>query len=484
MRLAAAIERVSTGPMTWSLQDVLTATSGTATSGTAGGAVAPTLIFESVSTSSNQIAPGALFVALRGERHDGHSFVGEALQRGALGAIVEYVPAGVSPQHLVLVSDTLHALGDLAAWTRAQQSMKVVAITGSVGKTTTKEMIAAICEAAAPAGARPPVLRTEGNFNNLIGLPLTLLRARGDEAVAVLEMGMNRPGEIARLTEIARPDYAVITNVGPAHIERLGSIAGVAAAKGELFAGLSPSAVIAVNADDEWIGRLAMPFAGRKVFFGQGGEVQARSVADFGSDGVAFDLVVNDRVVKTRLPLIGLHNVSNALAAAAIGHAMDIDIDVIARGLGRTMAVAGRMQIIRLRNGVTLIDDAYNANPSSVEAALMALRRFSGRPVVVLGEMWELGDEARRAHHTVGERAAALGVQQLFLLGARAAEMAAGARCGGMPAEAIHVCGSHAEVAEAVVARWQPGDTVLVKGSHGMRMEEVVRLLEGAGSLL
>lgn len=474
--------------MTWSLQDVLIATSGTvpsgtATSGTAGGAVAPTLIFESISTSSKEIAPGALFVALRGERHDGHSFVGEALQRGASGAIVEYVPAGVSPQHLVLVSDTLHALGDLAAWTRAQQPMKVVAVTGSVGKTTTKEMIAAVCEAAEPAGACTRVLRTEGNFNNLIGLPLTLLRARGDEAVAVLEMGMNRPGEIARLTEIARPDYAVITNVGPVHIERLGSIAGVAAAKGELFAGLSPSAVIAVNADDEWIGRLAMPFAGRKVFFGQGGEVQARRVADFGSDGVAFDLVVNDRVVKTRLPLVGLHNVSNALAAAAIGHAMGIDIDVIARGLGRTMAVASRMQIIRLRNGVTLIDDAYNANPSSVEAALMALRRFSGRPVVVLGEMWELGDEARRAHHTVGERAAALGVQELFLLGARAAEMAAGARCGGMPAEAIHVCGSHAQVAEAVVARWQPGDTVLVKGSHGMRMEEVVRLLEGVGSL-
>jgi UDP-N-acetylmuramoyl-tripeptide--D-alanyl-D-alanine ligase len=296
-------------------------------------------------------------------------------------------------------------------------------------------------------------------------------------------MGMNRAGEIARLSEIACPDYAVITNIGPAHLEGFGgSLAGVAAAKAELFTGLSREAIIAVNLDDEWVRRLATVFAGRQITFGSDAEVCARAVVDLGSDGIAFDLVVAERVAKVRLRCIGQHNVTNALAAAAIGHAMGLDLEVIARGLERTVASTMRMQVTRLPNGVTLINDAYNANPSSVEAALLALRRFSGRPVVVLGEMWELGDEARRAHRFIGERAAALGVQQLFLMGAQAEAVAAGACAAGMRTEAIHVCGSHAEVAGAVAAGWQPGDIVLVKGSRGMEMEEVVRLLEGTGS--
>ncbi len=480
MRRATAIRRPSTVPMRWSLQDVLFATAGVL--GAPLSARAVSLAFESITTNSRDLAPGSLFIALRGQRYDGHDFVADALRCGAAYAVIERRLEAVPPDRIVLVSDTLKALGDLAAWTRAQQPMTVVAVTGSTGKTTTKEMIAAICAAAPGVTARGSVLKTEGNFNNLVGLPLTLLRMRGDEAAAVLEMGMNRRGEIARLTEIARPDYAVITNVGPAHLETLGSIAGVAAAKGELFAGLAPSATIAVNMEDEWVRRLADRFAGRKVGFGQQAEVHARGITDFGSDGVAFDLVIGETAVKVRLPLVGAHNVSNALAAAAIAHAMGIDIDAIATGLRQTAAAAGRMQVVRLGNDVTLIDDAYNANPSSVEAALMALRRFPGRPLVVLGEMWELGDEAAHAHRAIGERAAALGVQQLWVLGAHAADMAAGARRGGMPAAAVHVCASHAEAAEAVVAQWQPGDTVLVKGSHGMHMEEVVRLLEGAGN--
>jgi UDP-N-acetylmuramoyl-tripeptide--D-alanyl-D-alanine ligase len=218
------------------------------------------------------------------------------------------------------------------------------------------------------------------------------------------------------------------------------------------------------------------------VTFGAHAEVSARAIADLGTDGVAFDLVIGAHARKVRLRFVGQHNVTNALGAAAVGHAMGFSLEVIARGLERTEGTPMRMQVVRLRNGVTLINDAYNANPSSVEAALMALRRFSGRPVVVLGEMWELGDEARRAHRFVGERAAALGVQQLFVMGAQAAEMAAGARAAGMRSDAVHVCGAHAEAAEAVAARWQPGDIVLVKGSRGMKMEEVVRLLERTGS--
>jgi UDP-N-acetylmuramoyl-tripeptide--D-alanyl-D-alanine ligase len=428
------------------------------------------------------VEAGALFFALRGPRHDGHNFVVEALRRGAAGAVVDHPIAGVSAP-LACVPHTVAALGDLARWTRVRSPIRVVAITGSNGKTTTKEMIASICSAADFPPPRTRTLKTQGNENNLIGLPRTLLHVQGDEAVAVLEMGMNRAGEIARLSEIACPNYAVITNIGPAHLEGFGgSLAGVAAAKAELFACLSRDAVVAVNVDDGWVRRLATVFAGRKITFGSDADVRARAVVDLGTDGIAFDLVMAERAAKVRLRCIGQHNVTNALAAAAIGHAMGLSIEVIVRGLERAVATAMRMQVARLPNGVTLINDAYNANPSSVEAALLALRRFSGRPVVVLGEMWELGDEARRAHRLIGERAAALGVQQLFLMGAQAEAVAAGARAAGMQAEAIHIGGSHAEVAEAVAARWQPGDIVLVKGSRGMKMEEVVRLLESTGS--
>ncbi|HVO26705.1 MAG TPA: UDP-N-acetylmuramoyl-tripeptide--D-alanyl-D-alanine ligase [Candidatus Margulisiibacteriota bacterium] len=475
MTRPALAEHIPVTSMHYNLQDVLVATGGEVT-------LQPRhdIVFESITTDSRTVTPGALFVALRGMRYDAHDFVMQALRNGAAGALVERVADTQLPAPLIRVVDTLKALGDLAAWRRVAQPLRVVAVTGSNGKTTTKEMIASICTA---ASSPADVLKSEGNFNNLIGLPLTLLQMRGDESVAVLEMGMNHPGEIARLTEIARPDYAVITNVGSAHLAGVGgTLAGVAAAKGELFAGLGRDAVIAVNREDAWVRRLAGRFPGRTVTFGRDGEVCGRNVREHPSDGITFDLQICADSAPVHLRLIGQHNVMNALAAAAIGHAMGTPLARIAQGLERTTGPAMRMMTTRLANGVTLINDAYNANPSSVEAALVALRRFSGRPVVVLGEMWELGDESRRAHFGVGERAASLGVQQLFLLGARADAMAAGARAGGMQADAIHVCGSHAEVAAAVVAHWQPGDSVLVKGSRGMKMEEVVRLLEGAGS--
>jgi UDP-N-acetylmuramoyl-tripeptide--D-alanyl-D-alanine ligase len=471
----ATARRIPATSMHWTLGDLLTAT---------GGVIAPRvrgdLYFDSIAIDSRAVKSGALFVALRGMRHDAHDFVREALRSGAAAAVVQSPVEGAPADRLVRVADTLKALGDLAAWTRAQCSLPVIAVTGSNGKTTTKEMIAAICAAAGPAQG---VLKSEGNFNNLIGLPLTLLQLGGDERVAVLEMGMNHPGEIARLTEIARPNYAVITNVGSAHLAGVGgTLAGVAAAKGELFAGLGRDAVIAVNREDAWVRRIAACFPGRTITFGRDGDVRARNVSEQSGDGVAFDLHVGVDSVPVRLRLVGQHNVMNALAAAAIGRALGCSLAVIAQGLERAAPPAMRMMITPLANGVTVINDTYNANPSSVEAALVALRRFSGRPVVVLGEMWELGDESRRAHFGVGERAASLGVQQLFLLGEQADAMAAGARAGGMRADTIHVCASHAAAAAAVVAQWQAGDTVLVKGSRGMKMEEVVRLLEGAGS--
>lgn len=442
------------------------------------GPVDDAIAFEAVSTDSRRDVGGALFVALRGERFDGHDFVPRALQENAVAVLVERVvevPEFDSGARQLVVPDTVRALGDLAAHVRRRLPMRIIGITGSNGKTTTKEMVAAICVAA--CGSREKVLKTEGNLNNLIGLPLTLLKAVGNEEVGVLEMGMNQPGEIARMTEIARPDVAVVTNVGRAHLERLGSLAGVAAAKGELYAGLPNESVIAVNLEDEWVRRIAEPFRGRHVTFGNGGDVRAESVRDNGLDGVEFELVLASDRRDVRLPHVGAHNVSNALAAAAVTYAMGFSIDAIAAGLAEPPVAAMRMQVHRLESGVTVINDAYNANPDSTEAALRATRRLPGRSVVVLGDMWELGDGSGGAHREVGARAAALGIDELFAVGTHAEETCAGARSAGMELSQTHAFASVDALADALLTARRPGDVVLVKGSRGMRMEEVVRRL-------
>ncbi len=459
-------------PPGWALSSVLVATGGQVHASVTGSEWMP-----SVSSDSRNISPGALFVALRGEHHDGHAFVGAALRGGAAYALVDHVPTAVDSTRLIVVQDTLRALGDLAAWTRRQHNPAVCAITGSNGKTTTKELLASVCMLAQQQGRVHGVLKTEGNLNNLIGLPLTLLRLAAEE-VAVLEMGMNRPGEIARLTEIATPNFAVVTNVGFAHLEGVGgTIEGVARAKGELFATMDPKGAIAVNTDDPRVVQIAAPFRGRKVTFGSSGEVRSRAVADRGLDGLRFQLVIGSRTAEVNLRMVGAHNVGNALAAAAVAHLLGFPIDTIAGGLSQALSPPERLQILRLRNGVTLVDDAYNANPSSVLVALDALQRMPGRLLVVLGDMRELGSESGHAHHRIGERAAASGCAGIFLLGEQAIEIAAGARAAGMAASAIRHCANHEELAKQVAADWHSGDCVLVKGSHGMRLERVVSLL-------
>lgn len=460
--------------MYWTAADVLEAVGGASE-------CPLTTRFESVTTDSRSVSPDCLFIALHGNHYDGHAFVAEALAKGARAAVVQERVENVPPHRLIHVADTLRSLGNLAAWTRRQSVTRVVGITGSSGKSTTKELVASICTTAYPEAGS--VLKTEGNLNNLIGLPLTLLRASGSERVAVLEMGMNRRGEIARLTEIARPDYGLITNIGLAHAEGVGGgIAGVAAAKGELIRSLTDDATVLVNVDDPWVREVADGFPGRRVTFGTTGEVRAHRIRDLGFDGMAFDLEIAGSTTEVRLRLVGVHNVSNALAAAALGHAMGFRLEVIGAGLERTVGMSMRMEVVRLTNGVTVINDAYNANPSSVEAALEALRRCPGRSVAVLGEMRELGAESRRAHHRIGECAASLGIDRVILLGPLTEQVAAGARAGGMQASRVTLCDSHAEAAAQVVAQWRVGDTVLVKGSHSMRMDEVVRLLESAGN--
>jgi UDP-N-acetylmuramoyl-tripeptide--D-alanyl-D-alanine ligase len=471
--------------MTWTWRDVIAATGARAPAG-------DPRVFAAVCTDSRRVSAEALFVALRGPHHDGHRFAAEALAKGARAVVVEHIPPGVAAADALVVPDTLRALGDLAAWIRRRQAPRVVAITGSNGKTTTKELVASIGAQAAFPPPRTAVLKTLGNENNLVGVPLTLLRLSGDEAVAVLEMGMNAPGEIARLTAIADPDVGLITNVGPAHLEGLASIAGVAAAKGELFAGLRRDATIAVNTADEWVVRLAAAFPGRHVTFGPGGTVRAQAVVDCGLDGTRFELWVAGQRAAVQLPIPGAHNVMNALAAAAAAHALGVDVDPIARGLAAATPPPMRTQVVRLANGVTVLNDGYNANPASMEAALRLIAAQPGRRLAALGEMRELGPDSTALHHALGAFAATCGLTLLIAVGPQADATARGARAAGMDAAAVLVCDEPAEAAHLLIARWQAGDTILIKGSrgpdteavvrrHGARMAAVVRLLEEAG---
>lgn len=456
----------------WHLSDVLRATGGR--TGTLDGPRRATAI----STDTRTLAPGALFVALRGRNHDGHAFVAEAVRRGAVAAIVESGAGaclnggGIT---LIEVPDTLRALGDLAAYHRQRHQLRVAAITGSNGKTTTKEMVASIMAKALGAGR---VLATHGTENNLIGVPLTLLRACGRESVAVLELGMNARGEIWRLTEIADPDVGAVTCVGPAHLEGLGSIDGVARAKGELYERLRARATAVVNNEDERVREIARCFTGRTVRFGRGGDVGAEDVTLVGSGGIAFTLLADGERRSLRVPLPGAHNVMNALAATAIARALGASLDAVVAGLAALPRLPMRMQVTTLPGGVTLINDAYNANPASMCSALAMLKATAaGARIAVLGEMRELGAESGALHRQVGRAAAENGVGLLVVMGPEAEAVRAGALEGGMAPEAVLIVASHEEAASAVRCRLQAGAALLIKGSRGARMEEVLERL-------
>jgi len=439
--------------------------------------------FTGVVTDSRTIGRGALFVALRGERYDANHFAAEAAGAGAAGVVVEHVPPeleGFRDLAVLTVPDGLRALQNLASDLRQRLDPCVLAITGSNGKTTTKEMLAAILAAAGGVG---DVLKTRVNLNNLIGVPLTLLRLSGAERYAVVEMGMNAPGEIARLTEIADPDVGVITNVAPAHLEGVGSIEGVARAKGELFAGMRRDATAIVNADDPHVAALGAAFGGRVVRFSvlDGGDVRAEDVRTDAQGAASFRLLVGDASAVVRLRVSGRHNVANALAAAAAAHAVGVGLEAIAAGLGAALPVGSRMRVCPLPSGITVIDDSYNANPASMAAALRSLREApAARRIAVLGDMLELGAGADGLHREVGRLAGELGVDTLYLFGEHAAVTADGALEGGLAAKSIRALPTHAAIAEALQATLRPGDWVLVKGSRGQRMEEVVRLLGAA----
>ena len=466
--------------MTWTGEEIARAVGAAAPAGARSASA--------VCTDTRKLTPDCLYVALRGATHDGHAFAADALARGAALALVDHLPAGVDAARALVVPDTLRALGDLAAWTRRRWGGRVVAITGSNGKTTTKEMLAAILEQAWPGTRAEDVRQPEQPDRRCRSRSSA---SRGDEEAAVLELGMNAFGEIARLTEIAAPDVGVITNVGPAHLEGVGSLDGVARAKGELFAGM-PRDRRHRGEHGRRARRRAPPtaFAGRRIEFGAGRAVRAEAIDDGGVSGIAFTLCIG-RAARAGPPARGRPSQRRRTRwrRPPAAHALGIDIGAIAAGLAAAEPPKMRMQVVRLKNGVTVINDAYNANPGSTEAALDAVGRLPGRAIAALGEMRELGAQSDALHAAVGAHAVAAGVAWVLAVGPGAEPIADGARRAG--AAAVDVCADAAAAAALIAARWQPGDTVLVKGSrggdaepgvrrYGARMAEVVALLEAA----
>ena len=424
--------------------------------------------FTRVATDTRTIQPGDLFVALKGERFDGHRFAQQALDNGAVAVMIA-ADSGSSAQPALLVDDTRLALGQLATWWRTQMPVRLVAITGSNGKTTVKEMLASIL---GTASSRAAVLSTQGNFNNDIGMPLTLLRLRPVHVYGVIEMGMNHSGEIDYLTRLARPDVALVNNAGAAHVGMLGSVENVARAKGEIFAGLGDGGTAVINADDIHAG-LWRALAGKHPILDFGLEHGAvRGSYRASARGSEVTAATPIGPLQFSLRVAGEHNVRNALAATAAALALGVGASAIVNGLNEFGGVAGRLQFKSALHGATLIDDTYNANPDSVNAALAVLAAIPGKKIVVLGDMGELGEDAAAMHADIGRAARAANVNRLLALGEMSAAAVTTFGAGAMHFERIE------ELLAELENRLDAEVTVLVKGSRFMQMERVVKSFE------
>jgi UDP-N-acetylmuramoyl-tripeptide--D-alanyl-D-alanine ligase len=469
---------MTTDSTPWTVSDAMQATGGRLLLGTEG------TQFQAISIDSRTTKAGDLFVAIAGPKNDGHDFLQEAFDRGAHGVLVAEDYVGKESQvsqedkFWIAVPDTLMALGDLAAFRRRQTNVSVVAITGTNGKTTTKEMAAAVL------GQAFSVLKTPGNFNNLVGLPLTLFGLTDSHEWAVLELAMNHPGEIRRLAEVANPDLGVITNIEPGHLEGVKDIDGVMAAKGELLEGLGQDGTAVLNVDDERVCRLAERFGGRVVTFGihSSAEVSGTPVSQ-SRTGSSFELNWYDESVRVSLKIPGERAIFNALAAAAVGYRVGLSLEEVKRGLESTDPLPGRMEILTLPGGTHLVNDTYNANPGSVAVAIETLGSLkgSGRGIFVIGDMLELGQHSEGAHKQIGILAARAGLSGLYATGDFAGNVAEGATGAGMDHKKIFV-GTREEIVEVLKDRLGPGDWVLVKGSRLMAMDRVVEgLRSGMG---
>lgn len=421
-----------------------------------------------VGTDSRAIKQGQLFVALKGENFDGHEYALQSLEKGASAVLVSKA-SNASPA--VQVKDTRLALGDLAAHWRAKFAVPVVAITGSNGKTTVKEMLAAILRAV--TGDDASVLATQGNLNNDIGLPLTMLNLRDQHRYAVLEMGMNHTGELSYLTQLAKPNIALVNNAGTAHIGELGSVEAIAKAKGEIFEGLANGGTAIINADDAFAGlwkKLASKYQQMTFGLDAGADVTATYVLGVADSKI--ELHTPAGKIAFTLPAPGLHNVRNALAAASAALALNVSLENIAKGLSQFAGVKGRLQAKQGFAGASVIDDTYNANPMSMKAAIDVLKASAGQRIFVMGDMGELGADAPKMHAEIGTYAKEAGIEKCFALGS-------------LTKNAVIAFGENAAHFESVEALakalkkvMSAETTVLVKGSRSMKMERVVEAIQ------
>ena len=468
-------------PVTWPCSRILEAVRGELLYG------APERLFEGISIDSRTLSRGDLFVAIKGQNYDGHDFIADAVESGAAGLLVSRSEiAGAAYNRwaskgivCLAAENTIAALGDLAVLNRKRTGVSVVAITGSNGKTTTKEMTAAVLS------RRFGTLATKGNYNNEIGLPLTMFRITASHKWAVLELGMNRPGEIGRLAGICRPDIGVITNIGTAHLEGFNSIEGIARAKGELLEHIEKNGTAVLNADDPRLLGLAGKIQKDLLLFGfhENAAVRARNIKQE-AFGFSFSLELPGERIFVNLKAHSPVFVSNALAAAAAGHLAGLNAGEIRSGLEDFQPVKGRMSIIKTRRGFHIIDDTYNANPCSMKAAINALKSLKGqgRGIFVAGDMFELGKDAGLIHEEIGALAAISDISRLYITGAFADDVVKGARGKGLKSGKI-LSGTKEAILDDLANRIKPGDWVLVKGSRAMCMEDIVKGLKNRGNI-
>mmetsp|Transcript_3761 Transcript_3761/g.2230 ORF Transcript_3761/g.2230 Transcript_3761/m.2230 type:complete len:470 (+) Transcript_3761:1105-2514(+) len=467
-------------PIPWTTKDILEATSGSLLSGKLN------IVFPTIGIDSKKISAKELFIAIEGEKHDGHKFINDLIGTGARGFLINKDRAqqiiSILPNEdnfvCIGVPDTVKALGDLAAFQRNRADISVVAITGSNGKTTARIMSSSVIE------KRFNTLSTYGNFNNEIGLPLTLLNICPEHRWAVVELGMNHPGEIARLAEISSPDIGVILNICYAHIEGVGSIDGVMMAKGEILGEIKASGIAVLNADDQRIMKLAKKETSSVLFFGMSDKAQIRAYnIEKRNMKISFELITPSGNVSINLPVRGDFMVYNALAAAAIGFCAGLSCEKIKAGLESFIPAKGRLNIIRTSKNVNIIDDTYNANPESMKAAIKELKALSGsfKKNIVIGDMLELGEFSEKSHYDIGRLVGDSGISELFVTGDFSRDIKKGAESVGLSSENIFL-GTKEEITDKLNSIIKPEDWVLVKGSRMMAMEEVVRRLTKTNS--
>jgi UDP-N-acetylmuramoyl-tripeptide--D-alanyl-D-alanine ligase len=434
-------------------------------------------LFKGVSTDSRHILRGSLFIPLVGEKFDGHDFIADAVRDGANGFLVQKgsenkIREKFENATIIRVGDTLKALGDIAHFWRKKFKATVAAITGSSGKTTTKEMLAGI------AGLTKKVIKAQGNYNNLVGLPLTVLQINAHHELAILEMGTNTRGEIGRLTDIAQPDIGLITNIGPAHLEGFKSVEMVREEKLDLFRNMSDAGVAIINLDDERLLVTDKDWRGKRVTFGlrKDADVSAEGIETKGMNGVGFTIRMGSFRQGITISTAGNHNIYNALAAAASSWALGIDFPTICQGLTAFQPISGRMEIHRLKNGAFIINDTYNANPASFGEALKTLRDLKGnqKSTVIMGDMLELGDQAEVMHEGIGSLMADTGVDTIYLRGRLSPATAAGALKRKMSKGQIVFFETPDEIIARLASHVRKGDWILVKGSRQTRMEQAV----------